>query len=199
MHHASLIVGSFEEVISSLPQEIHTEGPDVQHLRTDRLTIDEARTLMHDASLLPLALPFRTFVIAFRTATIEAQNALLKTLEEPVATSRFFIIVPRPDVLMSTVRSRLMVLHEGKLQNTELPAAATTFLTQSYRERLADIALKAKAKDQSWMEAILVGLEIHASEKKDPVLMDALIKVRGYFVYPGASKKMLLEHLALLI
>ena len=45
----------------------------------------------------------------------EAQNALLKTLEEPPPASVFVLITSRPDVLLPTVRSRCQRLRFGPL------------------------------------------------------------------------------------
>jgi len=39
-----------------------------------------------------------------------ASNALLKTLEEPAATSHIFLITSRPDSLLATIRSRCQIL-----------------------------------------------------------------------------------------
>jgi DNA polymerase III subunit delta' len=44
-----------------------------------------------------------------------AQNALLKTLEEPPAASSFVLVTSRPGVLLPTVRSRCQVLRFGRL------------------------------------------------------------------------------------
>ena len=46
---------------------------------------------------------------------VEAQNALLKTLEEPPPASIFVLVTSRPDVLLPTVRSRCQRLRFGRL------------------------------------------------------------------------------------
>ena len=46
---------------------------------------------------------------------LEAQDALLKTLEEPPPASVFVLITDRPDVLLPTVRSRCQRLRFGPL------------------------------------------------------------------------------------
>jgi DNA polymerase III delta prime subunit len=46
----------------------------------------------------------RVFIIAAPTMSVEAQNALLKTLEEPPRGTLFFIIVPSPSALLPTSR-----------------------------------------------------------------------------------------------
>ena len=48
----------------------------------------------------------------------EAQNALLKTLEEPPSASVFVLVTSRPDVLLPTVRSRCQRLRFGPLRRS---------------------------------------------------------------------------------
>ena len=49
-----------------------------------------------------------------------AQNALLKTLEEPLPASVFVLVTSRPDTLLPTVRSRCAHLRFGRLQVAEV-------------------------------------------------------------------------------
>ena len=52
----------------------------------------------------------------------EAQNALLKTLEEPPPASVFVLITARPDVLLPTVRSRCQRLRFAPLNAQDVAA-----------------------------------------------------------------------------
>jgi len=52
-----------------------------------------------------------------------AQNALLKTLEEPPASAVFLLITSRPDALLPTVRSRCPLLRFGGLGAEDIVAA----------------------------------------------------------------------------
>jgi DNA polymerase-3 subunit delta' len=53
----------------------------------------------------------------------EAQNALLKTLEEPPPASIFILVSSRPDGLLATVRSRCPRLRFGQLAPADVAAA----------------------------------------------------------------------------
>lgn len=53
----------------------------------------------------------------------EAQNALLKTLEEPPGQSFLILVASRPHLLLSTVRSRCFVVGFAPLPATELASA----------------------------------------------------------------------------
>src|SRR6185436_2420412 len=50
----------------------------------------------------------------------QAQNALLKTLEEPPSASIFLLVSSMPDALLPTVRSRCPKLRFGTLSPTEV-------------------------------------------------------------------------------
>ena len=50
----------------------------------------------------------RLFILHdFDKATNEAQNALLKVLEEPSPRTYFVLVTPHPEILLATLRSRL--------------------------------------------------------------------------------------------
>ncbi|NCN52326.1 hypothetical protein GW943_00750 [Candidatus Parcubacteria bacterium] len=198
MRQAFLCIGTLTDVLPFFPEDDRVPGTDVQHMSVDRLGIDEARTLRRESSLRPFNRSYRTFVIAFTSATGEAQNALLKTLEEPAEGTQLYVVVPREDVLLATVRSRLVLL-DGAAVDTLVPREAATFLARTPAERLADIAEKIKEKDFAWMESVLTGLEIHAHTERNHELMREVLFVREYFAAPGSSKKMLLEQLSLSI
>ena len=55
---------------------------------------------------------------------VQAQDAILKTLEEPPSASVFVLITDRPDVLLPTVRSRCQRLRFGPLSPADVAARA---------------------------------------------------------------------------
>ena len=75
----------------------------------------------------------------------EAQNALLKTLEEPPPASVFVLVTSRPDVLLPTVRSRCQRLRFGPLAPSELAAV----LMRDHGFATADAHAAAAAADGS--------------------------------------------------
>jgi DNA polymerase III delta prime subunit len=195
MPHALLYIGTLEQVRKLLPEEERTPDADTRHISREQFGIEDARELAREAALLPLLRPARTFVVAFSRATREAQNALLKTLEEPAPTTRFRIIVPREDILIATVRSRLMPVSAADTPKES--AAAAEFLAKTYAERLQEIGERTKKKNDAWVGGLLDGLEVWAADRADAAALSDLALVRRYADTRGASKKMLLEHLAL--
>ncbi|MBX2866932.1 hypothetical protein KTR10_03185 [Candidatus Kaiserbacteria bacterium] len=196
-HHATLYIGSFDTICNQLPEEVRVPGSDVRHIVCDRLTIDDARNLITEASQRPVEKETRSFVLSFFDATTEAQNALLKTLEEPAETSVFYVIVPRREVLMPTVQSRLMIIDTEMQEGSSV--YAQEFFKKSYKEKTSLIAEKAKEHDAKWIEDLLASTEQWASETRNESLLRAVLFVRKYIGAPGASRKMLLEYLMLAV
>jgi len=77
--------------------------------------------------------------------TGEAQNALLKTLEEPPPASVFVLVTSRPDVLLPTVRSRCQRLRFGRLA----PADVAAVLMREHQYAPADAHAAAALSDGS--------------------------------------------------
>lgn len=195
MHHANLLVGTKDWALSQIPDIEKTEGPDVFVTHYERMSIANVRTLIYEAGLRPVAREYRTFILICDSLLHEAQNALLKLFEEPNAHTVFYLIIPREDILLPTLRSRLNILaREGEGGEGTV---FKEFLKCSYAERLAIIPEKLTAEDSVWLTEFLKGLEIHAEKSRDPKRIREVLTLTQYIHTPGASKKMLLEHIAL--
>ena len=88
-----------------------------------------------------------------------AQNALLKTLEEPPSTSMFILVTARPDALLPTVRSRCSLLRFARLSAGDVAAVLEGDHEYGKREALA----AAAAADGSVRRA----LDIEAGDLAD--------------------------------
>ncbi len=74
------------------------------------IKIEQVRQLTARAGLKPLLADYKVFIIDPADAMNEsAQNALLKTLEEPEGKTVFVLLTSHPEVLLPTVRSRCQV------------------------------------------------------------------------------------------
>jgi DNA polymerase III subunit delta' len=83
--------------------------PDVQLIEPDgaHVKIDQVRALQHDLALRPMEGRYRVAIFdQFETATVEAQNALLKTLEEPPDYAVLVVLTADPELLLPTIVSR---------------------------------------------------------------------------------------------
>ncbi len=96
-----------------------------------RVGIGAIRQLIRDASLLPMAGRHRVFIILdAETMTVEAANALLKTLEEPPPHVLVILVAADDSALPETVRSRCLRL--------ELRPVGTARVAALLRERGLD-------------------------------------------------------------
>ena len=145
----------------------------------------------------------KIFIVAFRAITVEAQNALLKVLEEPTEDSHFFLVVPRAEVLLPTVRSRVVVVsHQAGEADRPEEKEAKKFLKASVGERLAQIKVMLDEKDKSKMVPFVQALErILAKDglTKNAAKLAEIVAVEQYLNDRGASMKLLLEHVALVV
>ena len=98
--------------------------PDVLTLGAEAgaaITIDEVRQAVGEARYRPFEGRRRVLIINDADRLVpQAQNALLKTLEEPPAASQFLLVTARPDRLLATVRSRCQRISFGHLGTREL-------------------------------------------------------------------------------
>jgi len=77
----------------------------------NQLLIEQARKIIHEASLSPVESRYKVFIItAFERANVNTANALLKTLEEPSATTRIILVSHQPSGLLDTIISRCQLL-----------------------------------------------------------------------------------------
>jgi len=98
--------------------------PDVTMIEpgeTGWITVEPVRDSTQQAAYRPFEGRRRVVMIdqADRLVT-QAQNALLKTLEEPPTSSQFLLITARPDTLLPTVRSRCPQLRFGRLSAADI-------------------------------------------------------------------------------
>ena len=208
--NVQLIAGTQElipQILSLLEKEgIAVQGnPDIYTRTYTQFGIGEARELRERAGLRAQKGSRRVFIIVAPGMTVEAQNALLKTLEEPPADALFFFIIPAPQTLLATVRSRAQVLalphKEVKISNQSL-VDAEVFVRATPQKRLDMLQplLEKDEDDKRDTGAILeflASLE-HSLEKK-PEGLHAVYRARKYIGDKGALVKPLLEQVALLV
>ena len=133
------------------------------------IKIEEMRQMSQEVQYLPFEGRTRLFVIDnAERLTLEAQNAILKTLEEPPATSHLFLVTAYPDRLLSTIRSRCQhfafkpigrdEIEAYLRQNTELdcPDLRASFSAGSLGRAL-EIDLKSLIRDRDLLLELLTG------------------------------------------
>lgn len=177
---------------SGVAEELKTETADTRHLVVDSLSIKDARWLIKESSSKSLSGTQHSFVIFAKNLNIEAQNALLKLFEEPPSDTVFYLIVPNQSLLIPTLHSRL--IYKDTTKSTD--SSGKAFLKLSIKDRLDKIAELAK-EDPSALGEIVRSLGEDKSLKPSDDAKRALLLTEKYVYNRGASRKMLLEELAL--
>lgn len=181
-------------------------NPDVYVRTYQGFGADEARELKQRASLRAIGSSSRVFVIATPGMTGEAQNALLKTLEEPPGDARFVFIVPSPDTLLPTFRSRCQILALSARDGDVGAVDVKEFLAAGAEARLEMLKPlldkdEDEKRDMGAILAFLSSLErlLSESAERDSRGLRAIYRARKFATDKGALLKPLLEQVALLM
>lgn len=195
-HHAVLAVGEREAAYARLEAalgiSLRSGGPDLSLIERESFGVDDARELRRVAYGAPAG-GVRRFVIAAPDIGREAQNMLLKLLEDPPPRAQFVLVLPRADLLLPTLRSRLAFAFEVRAERAKAEK------TKPIGDTLAYLAKEMKEKNRESVEAYLAETESRLAADRG-ILTAAgpdLMLARRYFPAKGASHKMLAEHLAL--
>jgi len=116
------------KVFSGIHPDVTVTAPKDKHIR-----VDEIRSLRNDAFILPNEASARVFVIEDAdTMNTDAQNALLKLLEEPPENVGLILTASSRSRLLPTVRSRLSAFNidaESDSENLPLLPSALRLVT----------------------------------------------------------------------
>lgn len=110
-------------VCESCRKARHQSHPDiiyVTHEKSGVITVDEIREqVVNTAALKPYESPYKIYIIPDADKmNVQAQNALLKTLEEPPAYAVFMLLSVSAEALLPTIVSRCTVLDIRPLSQT---------------------------------------------------------------------------------
>jgi hypothetical protein len=219
-HHAFYYAGDIEEGVAAAlsfgERELGLSGinsPDLITLRYGLFSVDDARLICELASRAPLKGDAKLLVIATGRIFHEAQNALLKTFEEPAPGTYLVLIVPSEGNIIPTLRSRLLPL-PGTETESGVSSEAEAFVsgTEGAREKIVEGILdQAKSDDAEEKQAarlaalhlaegILRVAYIRNQTKGSPELV-ALLKDLSRLIpvlhERSAPLKPILEHLCL--
>ncbi len=208
LHHAYLLEGDISytrnQVRDFLKNKLEMDvlgNADVRDEHIDTLTIDKAREIATAQQRKSFNSRY-VFVLSFAQATTEAQNALLKTFEEPAVDTHFFVIVPSVSVLIPTLQSRLVYVESG-IGDSEEKDTVAKFIKSSTKERMDIVGGLLEEKRKERYVAFVQELQrcIYDSHKKSRDTknihnLELTHNTLSYLSDRGASPKILLERLA---
>lgn len=104
----------------SCKQSLNSNQPDiikVTHEKPNTISIDDIREQVNgDIGIKPYSSKYKIYIIADADMmTVQAQNAILKTIEEPPEYAVIMLLTENAETLLPTIRSRCVML---KLRNT---------------------------------------------------------------------------------
>ncbi len=146
------------------------------------IKIDQVRDVVDRAAYRPFEGRRRVVIIDDADALVPAaQNALLKTLEEPPSSSVFLLVTSRPDVLLATVRSRCLRLRFRPLGADEVAAALVkrgwgetdAHAVAATADGSIGVALQASAGDRVEARDVALRVLTHAAAADNRRRLDA--------------------------
>ncbi len=118
------------------------KSPDVITLGCEgRATIgvDTIRFLKEDIVVIPNDSDYKTYIIENADKmTVQAQNALLLTLEEPPSYAHFFLLCENSGLLLETIRSRAPIMRTELLEVDEIDRYITAHDRRAAQLKLSD-------------------------------------------------------------
>lgn len=196
-HHAYLYRAPAVSKQTALPLLSLLVASEIEYVLLDTFGIEDVRSLTEIAYRTPSVGERLGVVVVVQTITVEAEQALLKLLEEPPHTTVFLFCVPESVFLLPTLLSRFTTVAATivREQTTEF----RDFLSMTFAARIGLISSKLTAKDLSWQYAMREGLVaylyVYTAENQSKNLA-TLYYVAEHLLTRGASNKQLLEELA---
>lgn len=199
-HHACLV--RLDNLAVDEALKIYGEVDDSVEIRKisfESIGIGEVRKIISDANLRPNYGDTCLLVVVAKFITFEAEQALLKVLEEPPLSTKFLFVIPNSLSLLSTLESRFFDLSLPSSSPAPKSEVFLDFLAMNYADRMKEVASRMLKKDATWQEEIKKGLGIFLANQKD--ISVEKLKILGMVLKTlgtrGASNKMLLEELSL--
>lgn len=219
LYHSYVIESDMESIPASLLDflekrgEIEKQSPDLLMETFESLSISDTGKIKEWHSNKGISDKKKVCIIKTKYINREAEQALLKIIEEPQVNTHFFIIVPDAKMLLDTLLSRVQVV---KFENNRKEIlTASSFVSMTKKDRINQVAVLIKEnKDEEnsgnlryFATSLINEIEriLYDKFKKDikneeiKLSLKELEKSREYLKTPGASVKMILEHLALVI
>lgn len=196
LHHAYLLIGDANDAEKSLHGlfENLKSSPDFFVYRDETFGVDLSREL--SARALRKAFTGRKiFLIAPEKITFEAQNALLKTFEDPIAETHFFLVVRGEDLVIPTLRSRMQMIRLSG-ESSSL-SKVEDFLKLSLKKRM-DFVKKFVDKEEN-VSVFLDEMLSYLRSSGNTSLLEKVYKIRLISDARAASPRLILEHLSLML
>jgi hypothetical protein len=138
------------------------------------------------------------FILEFSLINKEAQNALLKVLEEPASQTYFFLVFPNTKKLLPTLQSRLQIVMHTPQETGDLRISAKELSEIDLQKRfnlIKDLTDKKSELKITKSEVLhfLNDCEVYFHAQKKHDVLPVLFQARESMNANGSSVKMILE------
>lgn len=174
-------------------RDVHADVMRIAPGDSGSIKIDQIRDAIERSAYRPFEGRRRVVIIdQAEQMVLQAQDAILKTLEEPPNASTFILVTDTPDMLLPTIRSRCQRLRFGRLS----PADVAEVLLHGHGYAEADAHAAASLSDGSVGQALEEGSEDFA-EARDAALQlletvadhpPPARRIAGSMGLPGATR-----------
>lgn len=207
IHHANVVIGKGDNrnfVFNILEKDLDFKiqaNPDFLLMENESFGIDDARDLVKWAIGKPLCGELKVSLLIVKSITSDAQNALLKVLEEPPLGTYIFINLESLGGILPTFISRVRIINALTSAETPDDTAGqnmdSKFLRSNIKEKLAIIRSLSKKEDKNEMKELIKNLE-ETAYKSDfkPEYLKKILTAKIFASSRGSSPKMLLEWLS---
>lgn len=153
------------------------QHPDIRLIEPEKTTIsiDQIRELIDEVAFQPFEARYRLAVLdPADQMKIEAQNSLLKTLEEPSSRTVIILATTAPYMLLETIRSRARMLQFGEIPQDEIER----YLISRRKMTAQDARLAAALSGGSLATAITFDIHMYR-EIRDQALQFVTLLLKG--------------------
>ena len=206
LDHANIVIGGAgrDFVFAILEEKLNFKirgNPDFLLIESETLGIDEVRQFGNWVINKPFLSDLKASLIVTNSITFEAQNALLKVLEEPPQGTYIFISLENLGGLLPTFLSRVRVLKSSKPETSKNIFDSKNnnlkFLKSNVSNRFSVINSFTAKDNKSAMRELLKGLEgVAYKDKFKPKDLRNILTAKIFVATRGSSPKMLLEWLS---
>lgn len=209
-HQSFLIKGRRNDIIENI-EKFFTEqlnfnvigNPDYHKIDSENIGIVDVRNIIQVNNMTALG-GRKFFVLSGANITTEAQNALLKIVEEPSAGALFFLILEKGVTVLSTLSSRLQLINFFDDDDAN-EKKAISFLKKTPAERIAYVSKIAGeySREETCLFLTSLTSAIHKSpgipKSKKYASLSEISRMIDYSRDTSSSVKMILEHTAIFV
>lgn len=219
LYHSYIIEGNIEESFSLIKDFVFSnylngvDNPDVLIESYDSLKMDSVSVIKEWHKNKNLNEFKRFCILSLKSLTKDAEQTMLKILEEPKINTHFFILVPSSSILLETTKSRA---HIVKLDTSNVISEKDieNFLSMNKRDRIdyvKNFIDKFKNDENSsnlrynainflnLLEEKISKNFLKSKDKNIIFILNEIFNSKRFLNLPSSSVKMILENLSLII